>query len=41
MKHLSESTTLMPGLRDPVPVLLAAGDIALAYFVRRDLLENR
>ena len=41
MKHKSEATTLMPGLRDPVPVLLAAGDPALACFVRRDLLQNR
>lgn len=35
---MSEATTLMPGLRDPVPPLLAAGDPALAYFVQRDLL---
>jgi len=38
MKHLSEATSIMPGLRDPVPALLAAGDVALAYFVCRDLL---
>lgn len=35
---MSASTTLMLGPRDPVPALLDAGDIALAYFVRRDLL---
>lgn len=35
---MSESATIMPGPRDPVPALLAAGDDALAYFVRRDLL---
>ncbi len=32
------STDVIPGLRDPVPALLAAGDVALTYFVRRDLL---
>ena len=35
---MSESTPFAPGLRNPVPALLAAGDTALAYFVRRDLL---
>lgn len=35
---MNGSTTSMPGPRDPAPALLAAGDVALAYFVRRDLL---
>ncbi len=37
---MNGSTDIMPGLRDPVPALLAAGDPALAHFARRDLLAE-
>ena len=40
MKHLTESTTFMPGLRDLVPALLPGAAIGL-LFVLRTAKEDR